>query len=273
MHKQKLSTTDEIQQQLEPLVAAPADTTIFLDLDGTLAPIVNKPADVAVPPEIVKLIRKLAQRYLAIAIVSGRQATEARRIVGLDELVYVGNHGFETMLPGRPVVVSPEAQPYIPAIRELTKYCRDLEGVEDSGVWLEDKMATLSVHYRRAPDPDAAKAFIEARIIPQAEKLGLKVNEGRMVVEIKPPAKVNKGLAVGHLIDRLSTRQAIYAGDDTTDIDALKELRRRKKKQLMIGVGVVSSEMPAGLPRYADLLVAPRGGVETLLRLLAGEEP
>lgn len=272
MQKSQLSTTDEIQRLIEPLVAAPADTALFFDLDGTLAPIVSKPSDVAVPPPIVKSIRRLAKRYLAVVIVSGRQATEARRIVGLDELAYVGNHGFEMMLPGRPVTVSPEAQPHIPAIRNLIAFCKSLCG-DEIGIWLEDKTATLSLHYRTAPDPQAAKEFIDQEIIPRAKELGLKVNLGRMVVEIKPPEKVDKGLAVRELIDRLAAKQALYVGDDTTDIDALKELRRRKKKQVMIGVGVMSGEMPPTLPRYADLLVAPRGGIEMLLSLLEGEEP
>jgi len=272
LQKNQLSTTDEVQERLEPLIRAPGDTAIFLDLDGTLAPIVSRPADVAVPPAVVKLVRRLAQRYLAVVIVSGRQATEARRIVGIDELAYVGNHGFETMLPGHAVVVSPEAQPHVPAIRDLIKQCQSLAGIEDSGVWVEDKTATLSLHYRRALDPEAAKKFITASIIPLADGLGLKVNEGRMVVEIKPPEKVDKGTAVRELIDRLDAKQALYAGDDTTDIDALRELRRRGKKQVMVGVGVVSREMPPALPRHADLLVASRGGVEMLLSLLAGVE-
>lgn len=262
-----------MEQRLGPLISAPGDTAIFLDLDGTLAPIVARPTDVAVPPAIVKLIRRLAQQYLAVVIISGRQATEARRIVGIEELAYVGNHGFETMLPGRSVVVSPEAQPHLPAIRDIVKYVRSIENAEESGVWVEDKTATLSLHYRRATDPVHARKYIDEQIIPRAKELGLKINEGRMVVEIKPPEKVDKGLAVRQLIDRLAAKQALYAGDDTTDIDALKELRRRSKKQLMVGVGVVSREMPAGLTRYADLLVSSVGGMETLLLLLLGEEP
>lgn len=273
MQNKQLSTTEELQQRLEPLVSAPGETAIFLDLDGTLAPIVDRPSDVAVPAAVAKLIRRLSKRYLAVVIVSGRQATEARRIVGIEELAYVGNHGFELMLPGHAVVVSAAAQPHVPAIRQVLKAAYELAGTDDSGVFVEDKTATLSLHYRLAPDPEAAHRLIDENIVPLAKELGLKVNEGRKVVEIKPPEKVDKGTAVGDLIDRLQARQALYAGDDTTDIDALRELRRRGGKQSMVGIGVASREMPATLSRHADLLIGSRGGVEEMLRLLAGEEP
>lgn len=269
-----MSSPEELHERLQPLLADPRETVLFFDLDGTLAPIVPRPGDVAVPREVVKLVRRLAQRYLAVVIVSGRQSTEARRIVGLDELAYVGNHGYELMLPGRPVLMSPEAQSHIAFIRDLVKFCRGLDEIDEVGVSIEDKTATMSLHYRRAPDREAALSFIKQKIVPAARDMGLRVNEGRMVVEIKPPERVNKGVAVRQLIDRLEAKQALYAGDDTTDIDALKEMRRRRKKgQLMVGVGVVSGEMPSGLPRHADLLVSATGGVEDLLRLLNGEEP
>ena len=104
--------------------------------------------------------------------------------------------------------------------------------------------------------------------------MGLAVFEGRKVTEVRPPAPVNKGVAVGELLDRLSCRQAIYIGDDTTDVDALKELRKRsrRKNSIMVGVGVISSEMPSELPKSADLLVERTSGVEQVLQMLAGEE-
>src|SRR3990172_267244 len=149
----------------------------------------------------------------------GRPATEAKRIMGISELAYIGNHGFETMLPGHTVVVSEEAQPFLPRIRELVEYCRSLEQVADAGVWVEDKMTTMSLHSRRAPDPDAARRFIEEKIMPRVRELELAPSEGRMVIEVRPPVDINKGVSVGRLLDRLGTAQAIYMGDDTTDID------------------------------------------------------
>lgn len=268
------NTPAEIQEKLEPLLAEPGTAVILLDLDGTLAPIVSRPGDVSVPPAISRLVRRLSHTYMAVGIISGRTANEARRIVGNPDVAYIGNHGFETMVPGHAIVVCDEAQPWLGKIRELTSQ-GSVEEMTEAGVWLEDKAATLSYHYRRAPDADAALEYIRKKIIPKAEKLGLAVSDGRMVVEIRPPVEINKGVSVGHLLDRLEARRAIYVGDDTTDIDALKELRKRKRRKdsIMIGIGVISNEMPSRLPKFCDLMVARVNGVESLLEILAGEEP
>ena len=274
-NKSASSELEEIQDALAPLAATPQSTAIFLDLDGTLAPIVTRPEAVAVPAPIGRLVRKLSHMYLAVTVVSGRPATEAKRIVSISELAYIGNHGFETMLPGRTVVVSEEAQPYLPRIHELVDFCRSMEETTEAGIWIEDKMSTMSLHYRRAADPEAARRFIEENIMPRVKQLELRPSQGRMVIEVKPPVDVNKGVSVGRLLDQLEARQAVYMGDDTTDIDALKEIRkrRRRKNMLMVGIGVISEEMPPGLPRYSDLMVKRRSGVEMVLQFLAGEEP
>ncbi len=247
---------------------------IFLDLDGTLAPIMPKPADVAVPPDIVRLVRQLQRMYLAVTVVSGRPATEAKRITGNSDLAYIGNHGFETMLPGRAVVLCEAAQPYVARVKELVEYARSLPEMVDSGIWIEDKNATMSFHFRRAPDPGEARELIKKMFFAKIEALGLLAREGRKVFEVRPPVDVDKGVAVGHLVDRLGAKLMLYAGDDTTDIDAFKELRKRKRRKgvTAINVGVISEEMPAQLPRSADLLVERVSGVETMLQVLAGEE-
>lgn len=259
---------------LEPIAADPGKTAVFLDLDGTLAPIMPRPDEVVVLPAISRLVRQLAYRYLAVTIVSGRPATEVRRITGNPELIYIGNHGFETMLPGHAVVVCDEAQPHIPEVRELLEFARSREDLTEVGVMVEDKSATISLHYRRSPEPEAARRYIEKQILPKAKKLGLVASEGRKVIEIKPPVDINKGVAVGSLLDRLGCRSAIYIGDDTTDIDALKELKRRKRRKdsVMVGIGVISEEMPRDLPKNSDLLVERVSGVELVLQILAGEE-
>lgn len=268
------SSLDEIQEKLQPLVDDPSGTAIFLDLDGTIAPIMPKPDEVSVPPEISRLVRRLAYRYLAVTVVSGRPATGAKRITGNSDLAYIGNHGFETMLPGHAVVVCDEAQPYVSKVRDLVEYARSLPDLVDSGIWLEDKTATMSFHYRRAPDPDKALALIKKIFYPKIKDLGLVAGEGRKVVEVKPPVAIDKGVAVGRLMDRLGVRKALYAGDDSTDIDALKELRKRKRRKdtTLVGIGVISDEMPPDLPRFADLLVERISGMELVLRILAGEE-
>ncbi len=268
------SSLDQIQELLGPLVSEPGRAAIFLDLDGTLAPIVPRPADVAVPPGISRLVRKLEHICLAVTVVSGRPATEAKRITGNSDLAYIGNHGFETMLPGRAVVLFPDAQPYVARVKKLVEYARSLPEMVDSGIGLEDKNATMSFHYRRASHPDDALSFIKGKFSAKIESLGLVAREGRKVLEVRPPVDIDKGVAVGHLVDRLGAKLMLYAGDDSTDIDAFKEMRKRKRRKgvTAISIGVISEEMPSQLPSYADLLVERVSGVETLLQILAGEE-
>lgn len=276
MHKtaRPSSGLDEIIEALAPISGDPAAACVFLDLDGTLAPIVPQPKSVAIPGPMAKLVRKLEHLYLAVAVVSGRPATEAKRIVGVPDIAYIGNHGFEILLPGHAVVVSEEARPFVTRIREIVDFCRTLDEINEKGIFVEDKTATMSLHYRSADNPEEARAIIMEKVVPQVEKRELKYSEGRMVLEVKPPVPVDKGVAVGRLLDRLDARRAVYMGDDTTDIDALKELRKRKRRKdsVMVGIGVISQEMPADLAKYADLMVDKIIGVETVLQILAGEE-
>ncbi|MDP9188663.1 MAG: hypothetical protein M3O25_05370, partial [Actinomycetota bacterium] len=90
----------ELERLLAPLRADPQGSAILTDVDGTIAPIVERPEDAGVPEETRALLRRLAQRYALVACVSGRRAAEARQIVGLDEIAYSGNHGYELLPAG-----------------------------------------------------------------------------------------------------------------------------------------------------------------------------
>ena len=85
---------------LAPLREDPGASAVLTDVDGTIAPIVLDPREAAVPEETRELLRALAERYALVGCLSGRRALDARRVVGLDQLAYSGNHGFELLLPG-----------------------------------------------------------------------------------------------------------------------------------------------------------------------------
>ncbi len=87
----------EITSALSVLAEEPSDSAVFFDLDGTLAPIVDRPEDSAVPPGTRELVARIAGRYGLVAVVSGRRSLEARRILGLEQIAYVGNHGYELL--------------------------------------------------------------------------------------------------------------------------------------------------------------------------------
>ena len=231
---------------LERLREEPGRAAIILDVDGVLAPIVDRPEDSRVPDETRDELRRLNDRYALVACVSGRTGEDARRIVGLDELVYVGEHGLE---------LDPEAPRWRERVRAFA----------DDVAWpVEDKGLSLSFHYRTAEDPEAAETYLlgaaerarDARLVPRF---------GRMVLEVRPPLETNKGTAVRYLLKQRGLERALYAGDDTTDLDAFRAL---DDIEWGVRVGVVSDEGPRGIADSADVVVGSPAELLDLLRTL-----
>ena len=235
---------------LARLAEAPSETALVLDVDGTLAPIVPRPEDAAVPAATRVELTRLAGRYLLVACLSGRAGEDAARIVGVGGVRYVGNHGLE-----------------LAADREalLAAIARFRESVD--GVWpVEDKGLSLSFHYREAPDEDEARAAL-AEVEASARVAGLVPRWGRKVLEVRPDVKADKGTAVTALVVESGARRALYAGDDTTDLDAFAALAAAGLDHV-VRVAVTSAEAPAGLAAAADLVVpGPEAVAELLGRL------
>ena len=231
---------------LEPLSAAPSEAALVFDVDGTLAPIVLDPAAAVVPPETRAELARLARTYALVACVSGRPGDEARRIVGLESLTYVGNHGLE---------LDPAAANLAPAIARFRESVRRPA---------EDKGLTLSFHYRDADDEAAAVRELEA-VASAAREAGLEPRWGRKVLEIRPPVPSDKGTAVKTLIERSGVRRALYAGDDTTDLDAFIGLNEAGLEHT-VRIAVVSDEAPSELAAAADLAVRGPDELAALLR-------
>jgi trehalose 6-phosphate phosphatase len=232
---------------LGELASAPARAAVLLDVDGVLAPIVPRPEDAAVPEETRAELRRLASRYALVACVSGRPGEEARRIVGVDGLVYVGEHGLE---------LEPEAEAWADRLADFADATTEWPA--------ERKRLTLSYHWRTAADEDAARATLE-RIAERAAGAGLVPRWGRKVLELRPPLAASKGTAVRLLLDRAGLRRALYAGDDTTDLDAFRAL---DGLELGVRVAVVSDEAPAALREAGDVAVDGPAAMLDLLRRL-----
>ena len=256
---------------LAAFLERPDRSALMLDVDGTLAPIVLRPELAAVPEPARALLRKLESRYALVACVTGRRAEEARRIVGIESLTYVGNHGLELLVNGELQARSDPSLPELAARVRAFAQSSYGDGLASLGVRLEDKEAISAFHWRGAPDEQAARQALE-RVANQAEQEGLAPRWGRKVLEIRPSIPVDKGtavetaLAVSADADR-PIDQALYAGDDTTDLDAFRKLRELEGASGVhaVCVGVVSSEAPPAIARDADLVV---DGPEGLLELL-----
>ena len=225
----------------------PERAAILLDVDGALAPIVSRPEDARVPPETQAELRRLHQRYALVACVSGRAGPDARQVVGVPDLVYVGNHGLE---------LDPAAGLW------TERLGRFMWGVEWPEV--EDKGLTASLHYRNVPDQERARTELE-EIAARAREEGLVARFGRKVLELLPPLEANKGTAISALLAEHGLQRALYAGDDTTDIDAFRAL---DAVELGIRVAVASPEGPPELEEAADLVVDGPTALLDLLRQL-----
>ncbi len=262
--------SEEAWERLKGWARDPGTVAISTDIDGVLAPIVPTPDMSEVPEELRELLRRLSKRYRVVAGVSGRAAEDAFRLVGLEELVYYGNHGFE-ILRGGEVEAIPEAEPYRAAIEELEEKARKELGL--LGAFVEEKGITTSIHYRNIPPEvgERCKAFVER----EGERLGLRITVGRGVVEARPPIRVDKGTAVRRLVEEYEPEKVLFAGDDTTDLDAFRELEALSKEGTLLEIlriGVKSEEGPPQLVSEADLVVEGTEGVEEVLRALLDEE-
>jgi trehalose 6-phosphate phosphatase len=232
---------------LARLAEDPARTALFLDVDGVLAPIVPRPEDARVPDETRKELRRLNESYALVACISGRDGADAQRIVGVPELVYVGNHGLE--LDGEAAEWGDRLQRFLADV---------------SWPATENKQLTASLHYRESEDEGAARAALED-VKTRAERAGFVARFGRKVLEVLPPLDVHKGTAVRQLLAKQALSRAFYAGDDTTDLDAFEAL---EELELGVRVAVVSEEGPSQLRERADLVVETPVELLSLLRRL-----
>ncbi len=233
------------------LAEAPERAAIVLDVDGTLAPIVPRPQDARVPDETRAELERLADRYALLAFLSGRTGDDARLVVGIEDATYVGTHGLE---------LEPEAERWRDTLGELARSA-DWPAEET-----EDKGLTVSFHYRNAADEKAARNALE-QVAEQARSVGLLARFGRKVLEIRPPVDADKGTAIRHLLRQAGVTRGLYAGDDTTDLDAFRGLREAGLI-LAVCVAVSSEEGPAELRENADVVVESPAQLLGLLREL-----
>jgi trehalose 6-phosphate phosphatase len=235
-----------------------------------LAPIVPIPGMSEVPEELRELLWRLSQRYRVVAGVSGRTTEDALRLVGLEEVVYYGNHGFE-VLRGGEIELVPEAAPYEEAVEELERKAR--EELEPLGAFVEEKGITASIHYRNTSSEvgERCKEFVER----EGEQLGLRITTGRGVVEARPPIRADKGTATRKVVEEYEPEKMLFMGDDTTDLDAFRELEALREEGVLseiLRIGVKSEEGPPEIVSEADLVVEGTEGVEEVLRSLLDKE-
>jgi len=264
---------------------AGARPVLFLDFDGTLAPIVERPADATMSWTMRERVQSLARR-IPVAIVSGRDLPDVRARVGIADLVYAGSHGFDIEGPGLHLrhEGASERLPVLDAVEaDLREALRGVEGCE-----IERKRFSLAVHFRRVPRARVPEVVREVERATHAHP-GLRSTAGKCVLDLQPDVPWDKGRAMtwmlhalggaanwtarGRLPDREEARASlpdfpIFVGDDVTDEDAFRTLRTRGE-----GIGIVVQEVPAPTDAHfrLDDSQAVAGFLEHLAAALPGE--
>jgi alpha,alpha-trehalase len=256
MLKSAIDSFEEVAQEIENVSLA-----LFLDYDGTLTPIVDRPEDAHLSPDMRDTLKEMT-RYCPVAILSGRDLPDVRSRVGIEGLYYAGSHGFDISGPHGRHMERQEGTAFLPALDSAEGILRrDLEDL--SGVMLERKRFSIAVHYRKA----------EEKMVPKVEKVvdrvsdhhsDLRKSRGKKIFELQPDVDWNKGKALLWLLEALSLDRRdvreIYIGDDTTDEDAFSALRPRQ------GIGILVTESPR--PTAASYVLADTRDVRAFLKKL-----
>jgi trehalose 6-phosphate phosphatase len=255
-------------EALQPLLADPPRAAVLCDIDGTLSPIVRRADEARVSQQTSVLLGRLARRYGLVACISGRSASEARRLVGVGGIAYAGSHGAELLRPGakRPLVAE-EFASWEGRVRGFVTD-RDTPELRRLRVRIEDKGPISAFHWRDVPDEDDARRHLE-NIAAEAQAEGLAIHWGRKVLEVRPPVRIDKGQALRSLVADADSRTAMFGGDDATDLDAFDALTALQEEGALdatVRVGVRSDEGPSAIVERADLVV---DGVDGFTRVLA----
>lgn len=252
---------------LAAVLADPSGCLLACDYDGTLAPIVTDPSTAAPQAGGVGALQALAGVLGGVAVVTGRPASVAVSLGGLDAipgLVVLGSYGAERWSAGR--LESTPAAPLPDTVLAAVDSVVDTSALE--GVRVERKGAAVAVHVRTSPDPDAALAALMPRLVAVAHASGLMVEPGRLVVELRRPGS-NKGSALRGLVTQRQARSVVFVGDDLGDLAAFAEVDALRSTGRCAGLTVASSSVEApAVAASADLVVGGPPGVVAFLQAL-----
>jgi trehalose 6-phosphate phosphatase len=257
------------------IVADPGRAVLAFDYDGVLAPIVGDPELAVAHPPAIAALRRVAVRVGTLAVITGRPADVVVRLGRFGDypelagLVVFGHYGRERWESRSGEIVAPPLGPGVAAVRAEVPAV--LAGLGVAGeVSVEDKGSAVAVHTRRAPDPARMFALLREPLGALADRHGLIVEPGRMVIEMRPPG-FDKGSALRAFVAERGGSCVAYAGDDLGDLSAFAAVDRMREGGLP-GVKICSgsAEVPE-VARQADIVVDGPAGIADFLDRLADE--
>ncbi len=255
-------------------------SALLFDFDGTLSRLVDDPADAAIEQRSEVALRELAGLVDVLGIVTGRAASDVQTKLDARDLVVVGNHGLEWVVRGEHQAheAGVEAETAVSAalgeIRERIEHDRLAEGVI-----FENKRLSASVHYRMAPNQKQVGSVLVPLARRVAASHGLRLTEGKLIVELRPTAEVSKGSAMHQLQRDFGLASMVFLGDDLTDVDGFIELKNLRDAETCetLAVGVIGTDSHPKVGETADTALTEVTGVseylEQLVVALKGDLP
>ncbi len=240
---------------------------LVFDIDGTLSPIAPTPQAAYLYPGVADMLEYL-RHHAHVAIMTGRELRDGARLVNVDNVTYIGTHGLEWSdgLPStHEVQIVPEAMRYVePGQRLLDLVQQHLDSLP--GVIVQRKTVGGTLHYRGSVNPEQTRVQLLALLEEPTRQSGMRLGEGKMVVEVLSPLAINKGQALRSYAQRFNLQGLVFAGDDRTDLDAILEAERlREEGRLTLSVVVKHADTLPDLLAHADILV---DGVEGMAQLM-----
>ena len=241
---------------------------VFLDYDGTLTPIVDRPEDAVISESTREVVQGLARRC-TVCVVSGRDRPVVQQLMGVEDLVVAGSHGFDIWSPESGSIEREEGAAFKDLLERVTDTLRE-ETASVNGALVEPKKSSVAVHYRLVDERERGRIRTIVDDVLAAHPHDLKMTPGKMVFEIQPNLNWDKGRAVLYLLEALDLDGGdvlpLYVGDDITDEHAFRALAGRG-----IGILVADPADPeiAGRRTAAEYVLGDTGEVENFLDALA----
>lgn len=244
-----------IDRVVEELAARAPRAGVFLDVDGTLAPIVARPELARILPEIGPTLARIAKRLEVVAVISGRPSEQVRELVDVDGVLVVGTHGLEDERPMASEVLE-EIEAAAAAV----------------GAWVEPKGAAAAVHFRALEDPEGAEAASTDALAAIATSNDLEILPGKRILELMPAGRPRKGGAVERIAREHALEVVLFAGDDVGDLDAFAALEHLRAQGVWTcGVVARGDDTPPEVEAAADVVVDGPRGMAALLASIANE--
>lgn len=249
-----MDKSKHVFRNLDRLISFREDTQtgIITDIDGTISKIAPTPDKAVIEPLIKYLLLKIVDKFRLVAVVSGRSVYDARDMLNIEGILYVGNHGLEYLKDGK-LYIEPEVKKILPKIKNIVNKIENNKICNIPGIIFEDKGLCFSIHYRGCEDGENTKRII-LEYLKNFESESLKITEGRKLVELRPLITFNKGSILEKIVRDNNLKKVIYLGDDITDVDAFDKIKEMLSSNEIDGIAIAvkSDEVPSYVSDHAD---------------------